>query len=59
MPGFGLSVLPCPFFGPCRCCGVECGKAFLECHGNSTGRGLSAPGGRLERSSFEQPIDTG
>ena len=42
MPGFGLLILSCPFFGGCRRCGIEGGKAFLECHGNATGRGLSA-----------------
>ena len=42
MPGFHRLVLPCPFFGGCRRCGIEFGKAFLECHGNATGRGLSA-----------------
>ena len=42
MPGFHLLVLPGPFFGGCRRCGIKCGKAFSECHGNATGRGLSA-----------------
>ncbi len=42
MPGFHRLVLPCPFFGGCRCCGIKCGKAFSECHGNTIGRGLSA-----------------